>query len=338
MLAEQRHQNLGEAEDAIDAGIGQAAYFVTSWRAVSNEIRASCHKTLQPASEGAGSRIHTDLLHISRTCRILTHAHMDFTVGFHYNGRRPPGHPDKNRKNIPFCNLFVLQQLWPMHARVRAAESRSGTVLALNTFRQPSMFSTKCKVSNGWEPKMKNSIRIQLVAMLICFGAYSANAISFTIDDANFLGTIVDGIPSSPSDEVDYLNALITLSAGATATTILTEDYDRVGSTLAGPFDTAVITDAMRDETETSTPDFGTTAFQYILAKYDGPDGGSLVWYSAAGFTDVTVPATAFSQLFAVSHVSGYNSSVRVPDGGATIALLGLACIGLQGLRRKFRA
>jgi hypothetical protein len=182
--------------------------------------------------------------------------------------------------------------------------------------------------------KIQNIKKWLALTASVCFLSGAVSTSALTIGDANYVGSITDGIPSSPANEVIYINTLTGLGTGAATVTIGTEDYNRVGSTLAGPFAPAVEAGSVKNETGVNT--INATGFTYILAKYDAGAAGSLVWYIEGGATgSVTVP-TEFNGK-GVSHISLYNpGTTTVPDGGTTVLLLGSA-LSLVGLaRRKF--
>jgi hypothetical protein len=176
-------------------------------------------------------------------------------------------------------------------------------------------------------------IKSIIFAVAAAFGvlaAPQADAIILTQGDAFYLGSINDGIPSNPTDEASYINFLKTLAAGAGDTDNPAagddEIYNRVGSTVAGPFPTAVTTGSLKDETGTLT--VNSTGFTYVLAKYDAGDAGSLVWFINGSVSEVTLPATLNGK--GLSHISLYDpGTTNVPDGGATLMLLGLAVTGI---------
>lgn len=154
--------------------------------------------------------------------------------------------------------------------------------------------------------------------------------------DSYYLGQITDGVPSNPTDEVNYINNLITLGTGDVDSTIDSETYDRTNSTLAGPFDTAVLADAFKDESETNAISTVDT-YQYVLAKYDAHNAGTWVWYSDEGFTgDITVPLNFDGNQYGVSHVALYNRTA-VPEP-STLAMLGIGLLALGTLRLRKKA
>jgi hypothetical protein len=178
-------------------------------------------------------------------------------------------------------------------------------------------------------------------------GSTVANA-ALAIGDANYVGSITDGIPSNPTDEVTYVNALTALAAGTGDTTCaITEVCNREGSTLAGPFAAATTTGAQKDETEPFQLDaFG---FEYIVGKYDAGQAGSLVWYFAGGYTGhefIDLPDLFNGK--GLSHISLYNGANGNGGGGGngtgggmpepgTLALAGIALLGAAVARRRQR-
>jgi hypothetical protein len=79
-----------------------------------------------------------------------------------------------------------------------------------------------------------------------------------------------------------------------------------------------------------------TLGWTYLIAKYDGPNGGSMVWYLAGTVESVSVPAKwgPSTTSYDISHYTLFNPT-SVPDGGATLALLGCALVGLGVIRRS---
>lgn len=186
--------------------------------------------------------------------------------------------------------------------------------------------------------------KLLLTLALISGLAYQAYAVplAIAIGDAQYLGSINDGIPSNPANEATYINYLATLGAGAGNTQIPVgtgEIYNREGSTLSGPFPTAVTGGAIKEEDE-KTPDFdniiNATGFSYILGKYDAGQAGSLVWYTGGGLGDVELPTTYMGK--GLSHISLYNPrdpGTSVPDGGTTLALLGIGLLSMSYINRR---
>jgi hypothetical protein len=188
-----------------------------------------------------------------------------------------------------------------------------------------------------------------LVACVLVLGLTATNAradiVLTGVTDATYLGFIKDGVPSSQADDVGYINNLITVPANTGPVTIGTESYNRTGSSLAGPFPSAVLAGNTRNTPGTTGSLL--TGFTYLTAKYDGPNAGVYVW-DVSGQTGIyTVPAKLPNvpnefkngklETFGLSEVTLFNPTA-VPDSGVTLMLLGGALVGLETLRRRLRA
>jgi len=182
--------------------------------------------------------------------------------------------------------------------------------------------------------KMKKTlITLIMPVLFLVFLQANAMALSLTAGDVYYVGLVDDGIPSNPANEVDYINNLITLAAGGGLTAIGTQTYDRIGSTLAGPFPTAVITDAVKDDSNGVTS-LNVTSISYIIGKYDASRAGSLVWFLGDDFTGLVEPQLTLNGL-GLSHISAYKSTGSPIPEPATMILLGIGLIGVAGLGRK---
>lgn len=74
--------------------------------------------------------------------------------------------------------------------------------------------------------------------------------------------------------------------------------------------------------------------WNYLVAQYNGPNGGSVV--INLGGNDAKVPFDSSviwgtGDQYAVSHWSVAGPTARVPDGGMTLALLGISLASLAG-------
>jgi hypothetical protein len=181
---------------------------------------------------------------------------------------------------------------------------------------------------------MKKILITLMCTLGLALTAANASALTvLSIGDAFYVGSVNDGIPSSASAEVTYINTLNNLAAGAGDQLIGTETYNREGSTLAGVLpDVSLAQGTIKDESGTVTL-INAGGFAYIVAKYDAAAAGSLVWYVNGADTSYTVPATFNGR--GVSHISAYGDVTHVPDGGTTLGLLGLAMLGLGYVRQR---
>lgn len=178
---------------------------------------------------------------------------------------------------------------------------------------------------------MKKTLITLLSALVLTASATTASAITLTVGDSRYIGHVVDGIPSSEENEELMIESLLTMAIGAASTDcvfITSEDCDRVGSTRVVAPEDVEFGDKFQSVTSVDV-----TGYEYLLAKY-GAGGGqqeSFVWYVGDLSGVHSISPTA-----ALSHVSLFNgTSTSVPDGGATLGLLGLGMMGLGYLRRR---
>jgi len=184
--------------------------------------------------------------------------------------------------------------------------------------------------------KMKMKI-VKPMLSAVCLAAAlmapgSVKAVTLSLFDANELGFVNFGIPSGDADRTTYVNHLIGMNL-STANSGDGQNYTRSANDF-GPLDPAVFD---HNGTDTSV-DTGANGFQYLFAKYDGPNYGSEVWYVGGLTGIITIPATAGGY-----GLSGWTlftptddtDNTPVPDGGSTMALLGFALVGVDQLRRK---
>lgn len=192
---------------------------------------------------------------------------------------------------------------------------------------------------------MKKILLLVVVAFAILLAAQvNAVPISLTKGDAFYVGSIVDGIPSNPSDQVTYINYLLDLAAGAGDVTPIIggETYNREGSSIVGILPDAVLTgyDEWLINEEDPIPTIDVSNFAYVLGKYDAANAGTLVWYlggdDSIDFSAVLVQELFTDNQFRLSHIRAFNPGAPIPEP-ATMLLLGCGLVGLAGLRRKFK-
>lgn len=186
---------------------------------------------------------------------------------------------------------------------------------------------------------IKRSFIAAFVALLLGTAANAA-VTPLTVGDSRYVGSITDGIPPNVTNESNWVNYLITLSAGqvvlagAPANTYPSETFSRAGSTVAGLPTPATYGD--KDDSG-PFPSIVTTGFSYVLGKYGnseevGAQQVSYVWY-VGGLSEVSIPTAGLSH---VTRFTATNSDIPgTPDGGSTVALLGLGLAALALARRK---
>jgi hypothetical protein len=187
--------------------------------------------------------------------------------------------------------------------------------------------------------------KLLTLALLAC-SALASQAILIGLDSPKFVGTVVDGAPASPVQEVNYINLLINMDTNQTllpgvSPNLTTETLIR-SANFGFPPD-AVVDDDSRIDPFVAGQSYSLTNWEYLLVK---TGGASYVFYVAslnAGVYELSVPTFPSG----ISHVSFYNSvpgeeppfgdeppGTPVPDGGGTMTILGIALLGLGGVRR----
>ena len=175
---------------------------------------------------------------------------------------------------------------------------------------------------------------LTVIAMALTVGGITSQvgATTISIGDNRDLGLISKNQPADPSSSTDYLNILLSQSLGSGPIHIGSNDYTRtMNNPLAGNYPTAVFGLEYGAVTDI---DLG-SGFLYLLAKYDGPNWGSEVWYVGGLTGHITIPQFGSGNQYGVSHVYLFNGTPpTVPDGGTTAMLLGSACGALALVRR----
>jgi hypothetical protein len=160
-------------------------------------------------------------------------------------------------------------------------------------------------------------------------------SVTLGIADQHALGTVVQGIPEGDQDITQYVNAMIGLLPGHSTHVIIgphdnlvTRSMNNFGP-LPGP-----ATLALRG-TGTAIPLGAQGTYDYLFAHYGGPGGGTVeVWFVGNLGGPLNIPQTGFGH-----GLSGWAlftaGGVGVPDGGATVMLLG-AALGVLGVTRRW--
>jgi len=176
---------------------------------------------------------------------------------------------------------------------------------------------------------MKTLKYIVALAVACASLGFAPHARALLIHDDHELGFVNFGIPSGDADRTLYVNHLIGMSLGSSDSAD-GQDYTRSNNDF-GPLATAV----WAGNGTTTTISLG-SGYQYLFAKYDGPNYGSEVWYVGDLTGDITIPLYGQGSKYALSGWTLFNPTGgnQVPDGGTTVALLGAALAGTGLLRR----
>jgi hypothetical protein len=158
-------------------------------------------------------------------------------------------------------------------------------------------------------------------------------SISVSIGDQHELGQVHPAISQGDAAITQYVNFMIGLSLNGS------------GHLIIGPHDN-LVTRSMNDLGPLASPaalvlrgtgmmiDLGTQGtYDYLFAHYGGPGGGfAEVWYVADLSGMITIPPNAFRH--GLSGWALFSAPSGVPEGGATITLLGSALAVLGIVRR----
>jgi hypothetical protein len=190
--------------------------------------------------------------------------------------------------------------------------------------------------------------KMTIKAAVAVFGAVAALALATSahaVSAGTLIGTIDDGIPSNEDNETSWVQAIVnyhntspagtnpfeapTVPAGQGPEVIMIYNYDG-----AGGLPTPVVWGTKYQGEDTDlTQEIG-AGYEYGLAKYGL--GVSVVYY--LGGEGMVFPASPEQGTGGgLSHVSVFNATPdeRLPDGGTTAMLLGLAMLGLAAANRK---
>lgn len=188
---------------------------------------------------------------------------------------------------------------------------------------------------------MKTTVgKVAALAGLLLLALSTARALDFNWDGSTgMVGTIRSGEPADPAFEADYANYLLGLASNVETT------HDFGGAEGSHTFKTSAIDYGTVDPLVDGVQFKGTqgTGFDWVLAKYDGPNGGDVLWY--VGGAAFTLPGTSLGlwendagKGYGISHWTGFGGDgTSVPDGGMTAMLLalGLTAIGAVAYRRR---
>ena len=174
-----------------------------------------------------------------------------------------------------------------------------------------------------------------LAALLFAAGSASAVPINITVDAS---GNLLNGIGlankveygqgnNNPSSNLAFLNAAIGNWNGVPLSPLMLA----AGSYEVGPSD-----DNLGDVSSYT----GALGYQYVVFHWGAGNAGGNGWWAAYYLGGDSISFNVLPQVGG-QNVGGFSSAryfgqVReVPDGGATIALLGFALVGVDQLRRR---
>ena len=185
---------------------------------------------------------------------------------------------------------------------------------------------------------MKNPIKLAILCTAVCAAmlasTHNASALNLSPGDTYTLGYVYYGIPSGDVDRQNYVNDLVYMyNNGITNWSNNGQTYQIVNGS---PHFGATLPNAIwaADGTGTTINLGLPGTYNYLFAKYDGPNQGSVVWYVGNLSGSITIDAT-----WGGYGLSGWTlfgpGGAGAPDGGTTVMLLG-AALGALGMARRF--
>jgi protein with PEP-CTERM/exosortase system signal len=161
--------------------------------------------------------------------------------------------------------------------------------------------------------------------------AYPLPPINLASVDQHELGQVLPGMLAGDAEQ--YVNSVIGLSLGGSEHLIINGQDSLVTRSnndfgpLSGPATLALTGQGVTVNLRTQ----GT--YDYLLAKYDGPNAISAVWYVGDLTGIIRIPA--ISGEYGPSWALFTSGPQSVPDGGATVIILG-AALGILGVVRRY--
>ena len=179
-------------------------------------------------------------------------------------------------------------------------------------------------------PTSKFAVLCTVLAGALLTFSPSARAVSLQIGDSHELGFVNYGIPAGDQDRLNYVNHLIGMGLGKSDKAD-GQSYFRSNNAF-GQLPQAVLAGNVQGKTTNINLGAG-GLYTYLLAKYDGPNYGTEVWYVGNLSGVITIPAAAGR--YDLSGWMLFGAGVPgVPDGGTTAMLLGAALSALGIVRR----
>jgi hypothetical protein len=169
-------------------------------------------------------------------------------------------------------------------------------------------------------------------AVIACGLLTASNALGIMLNDPGVVGTVESGEPAGATDEVGYVNYLLALPANSGPVSYDGHIYKTSSTDYNG-----TVTLGVKDETGNV---FVPSGWEFVLAKYDGPNGGDVLWYLGGASFELPGKSDGLwendaGKGYGISHFTVFNSTASVPEGGSTLVLLGVVLFGLGILNKR---
>jgi hypothetical protein len=175
-------------------------------------------------------------------------------------------------------------------------------------------------------------------AVMLAFTHTAAADTTLGFNDQYVVGTVSPGAPANPDSVKDYINFMIGLGLGQS----VVHDFGQPEGTQTITRSNNVFANLPTASGAGAVSGTGTTidlnalgTFTYLFAKYDGQNDNSVVWYIGDLSGVLTIPGFGPNGYGLSGWILFGPTGGSVPDGGATVMLLG-AALGALGMARRF--
>lgn len=199
---------------------------------------------------------------------------------------------------------------------------------------------------------MKIALPLVATVALTIYSATSAAALPLTYNSLGVVGTIDGVISGGVGEELTRAQALLDMLTNTSTNDLGALSCNGASDNFSDSFCrktnttfnySGTLTNLLGDSAKIENPQgsqLTVIGFQYVLAKYDGSNAGYVLFYLPDfGNTIPTNPDNFWTTTaqYSISHLTRFNGATTVPDGGATLGLLGLGLMGLSYVRRRLR-
>ena len=194
---------------------------------------------------------------------------------------------------------------------------------------------------------------VQIFTVFALLGGFSSSAAALTINDVGVAGVMEGQVDAGPGNinEATIANEILGMGANQNKLVVIPIGVNCIGGqnnqspcqyfTGANNYN-GTVANGIQQTTNVTVLTPEALASEFILVKFDGPNAGYVLFNTAAwlGAGNTALPADGSGILNWGAEASGtshytYFGTRTVPDGGASVLLLGAALSGVGILRRR---